>query len=132
MDRAISKNLVFKGWKKSKSVFSLISTIVVCCFICYKRLVHISALFTSTTMFLTNYSSGNIKTNSIQPVSACLAFFEAIWHFFTSGLAFFVHLDLVNTAVNVLHLSIESIMRNSRWMSFDLHNNYPCWRDLWW
>jgi len=35
----------------------------------------------STTVFLPNYSSGNIKTNSIQPVSACLAFFEAIWHF---------------------------------------------------
>jgi len=42
-------------------------------------------------VFLPNYSSGNIKTNSIQPVSA---FFEAIWHFFASGLAFFVHLDL--------------------------------------
>ena len=27
------------------------------------------------------YASGNIKTNSIQAVSACLAFFEAIWHF---------------------------------------------------
>jgi len=52
------------------------------------------ALFTSTTVFLLNYSSGNIKTNSIQPVSACLAFFEAIWYFFASGLAFFVHLDL--------------------------------------
>jgi len=42
-------------------------------------------------VFLPNYSSGNIKTNSIKPVSACLAVFEAIWHFFTSGLAFFVH-----------------------------------------
>jgi len=41
----------------------------------------ISALFTSTTACLPNYSSGNIKTNSIQPVSACLAIFEAIWHF---------------------------------------------------
>jgi len=45
-------------------------------------------------VFLPNYSSGNIETNRIQPVSACLAFFEAIWHLFTSGLAFFVHLDL--------------------------------------
>jgi len=45
-------------------------------------------------VFFPNYSSGNVKTNSIWPVSACLAFFEAIWHFFTSGLAFFVHLDL--------------------------------------
>jgi len=54
----------------------------------------ISALFTSTTVFLPNYSSGNIKTNSIQPVSACLAFFEAMWHFFASGFAVFVHLDL--------------------------------------
>jgi len=41
----------------------------------------ISALFTSTTVFLPNYSSGNIKTNSIPPVSTCLAFIEAIWHF---------------------------------------------------
>jgi len=32
-------------------------------------------------MFLQNYSSGNIETNRIQPVSACLAFFKAIWHF---------------------------------------------------
>jgi len=56
----------------------------------------ISALFTSTAVFMSNYSSGNIKTNSIQHVSACLAFFEAIWHFFASGLAFFVHLDLAN------------------------------------
>jgi len=37
----------------------------------------------------------NVKTNSILPVSACLAFFKAIWHFFTIGLAFFVHLNLV-------------------------------------
>jgi len=41
----------------------------------------ISNLFTSTTVFLRNCSSGNIKTNSIQPVSACLLLFEAIWHF---------------------------------------------------
>jgi len=34
----------------------------------------ISALVTSTTVFLPNYLSGDIKTNSIQPVSAC-------WHF---------------------------------------------------
>jgi len=38
----------------------------------------------STTVFLPNYLSGNIKTNSIQPVSACLPFFEAICHFFCS------------------------------------------------
>jgi len=25
--------------------------------------------------------AGNVKTNSIRPVSACLSFFEAIWHF---------------------------------------------------
>jgi len=31
---------------------------------------------------------------SIWPVSACLAFFEVIWHLFTSGLAFFVPWDL--------------------------------------
>jgi len=31
----------------------------------------ISALFMSTTVFLPNYLPGNIKTNSIQPVSAC-------------------------------------------------------------
>jgi len=37
----------------------------------------ISALFMITTVLLPNYSSGN----SIQPISACLAFFEAIWHF---------------------------------------------------
>jgi len=35
----------------------------------------------STAVFLPIYSSGNIKLNSIQPVSACLAFFQAIWHF---------------------------------------------------
>jgi len=36
----------------------------------------------STTVFFRNYSSGNVKTpNSIWPVSACLAFFEAIWRF---------------------------------------------------
>jgi len=41
----------------------------------------ISALFTSTTVLLPNYSHGNIKINSIRPVSACLTFFEVIWHF---------------------------------------------------
>jgi len=49
----------------------------------------ISALVTSTTVFLPKCLSGDIKINSIQPVSACLAFFEAIWHFLTSCLAFF-------------------------------------------
>jgi len=49
----------------------------------------ISRLVTCATVFLPNYLSGDIKTNSIQPVLACLAFFEGIWHFFTSGLAFF-------------------------------------------
>jgi len=63
----------------------------------------ISAFFTNTIVFLPNYSSGNIKTKRIQPISACLAFFEAIWHFFESGLAFFVHLDLetLDRAVSV-------------------------------
>jgi len=37
----------------------------------------ISVLFI-TNVFLPNYSSGNIKTNSIQPVSAYLSFFQAI------------------------------------------------------
>jgi len=66
----------------------------------------ISVLFTSTAVFLPNYSSENVKTNSIRPVSACLAFFEAIWYFFTSGLAFFVHLDLAPLAgtCNLQHL----------------------------
>jgi len=54
----------------------------------------ISAVFISTTVSLSNYLTGNMKTNSIQRVSACLAFFEAIWQFFASGSAFFVHLDL--------------------------------------
>jgi len=49
----------------------------------------ISAFFTSTIVFLPNYSSGNIKTNSIQPISACLAFFEAIWHFFCKWFGIF-------------------------------------------
>ena len=49
-------------------------------------------------MFLPNYLSGNIKTNSIQALSACLVIFEAIWHFFTSDLTFFVHLDLATLA----------------------------------
>jgi len=51
-------------------------------------------------VFLPNYSSGNIKTNRIQSVSTCLAFFDAIWHFFTSGLAFFIHLDLATQLGN--------------------------------
>jgi len=38
-------------------------------------------LFTSITVFLPNYSSGNIKTKSIQPASACLTSYEAMWHF---------------------------------------------------
>jgi len=46
-------------------------------------------------VFFPNYSSGNVKTNSVWSVSACLTFFEVIRHFLTSGLAFFVHLDLV-------------------------------------
>jgi len=45
------------------------------------------------------YSSGNIKTDSIRSVSACLAVFETIWHFLTSGLAFLVHLHLANLVV---------------------------------
>jgi len=54
----------------------------------------VSALFTSTAVFLPNYSPEYVKTNNIPPVSACLAFFEAIWHFFANDLGFFVHLDL--------------------------------------
>jgi len=38
-------------------------------------------LFTSTTVLLPNYSSWNIKTNSIQPALAYLALFEANWHY---------------------------------------------------
>jgi len=69
-----------------------------------------STLFTSTTVFLANYSSGNIKTNNIQPVSACLAFLEMIWHFFTSGLAFFVHLNLATLLCRpfTLHFADQS------------------------
>jgi len=33
-------------------------------------------------VFVPNYSSGNIETNRIQSVSACLAFFEAIGIFY--------------------------------------------------
>jgi len=53
----------------------------------------ISALFMSTAVFLPNYSSENVKTSSIRPVSACFSIFEAISNFVTSCLAFFVHLD---------------------------------------
>jgi len=49
----------------------------------------VAPLFMSTTVILPNYTSGNIKTNSIQPVSTCLAVFYSS----VSGLAFFVHLD---------------------------------------
>jgi len=41
-------------------------------------------LFSRTTVFLPSYSSGNIKTNSIQPVSACLAFFYKWFGIFCS------------------------------------------------
>jgi len=37
-----------------------------------------STLFTSTTVFLPNYSSGNIRTDSIQPV---WHFLQVVWHF---------------------------------------------------
>jgi len=57
-------------------------------------------MFMSTSVILPNYLSGNIKTKSIRPVSACLAFFEAIWHVFTSGLEFFVHLVLATLTVS--------------------------------
>ena len=82
--------------------------IVVCCFISYAIM---STLFTSTTVFLANYSSGIIKTNNIQPVSACLGFFEMIWHFFTSGLAFFVHLNLATLLCRpfTLHFADQSV-----------------------
>jgi len=79
----------------------------------------ISNLFTSTTVFLLNYSSGNIKTNSIQPVSVCLAFFEAIWHFFASGLAFIVHLDLATlVTVPSLYLPNADVLRHVRVVIF--------------
>ena len=70
-----------------------------------------STLFTSTTVFLANYSSNNIETNSIQPVSDCLAFFEMISHFFTSGLAFFVHLNLATLLCRpfTLHFADQSV-----------------------
>ena len=51
------------------------STIIVCCFICNNYCIIISALLMSNSMFLPKYSSGNIKTDGIPPVSACLAFF---------------------------------------------------------
>jgi len=50
--------------------------------------------------FLPSYSSENVKTNIIRPVSACLGFFEAIWHFLEVIWHFFVHLDLA-TLVNM-------------------------------
>jgi len=56
-----------------------------------------------------NYSSGNAKTNSIWPVSVCLAFFNAIWYYFTSGLAFFVHLDLA-TLVRTIAVEVRKIL----------------------
>jgi len=71
---------------------------------CFMSYAIMSTLFTSTTVFLANYSSGNIKANSIQPVSACLAFFEMIWHFFTSRMAFFVHLNLATLLCRPLTL----------------------------
>jgi len=44
----------------------------------------INTLFMSTTVFLPNYSSSNIKANSIQPVSAYLAFFYKWFGIFCS------------------------------------------------
>ena len=70
--------------------------------------VIISTFFTSTTAFLPNYTSGNIKT--IQPVSACLVIFKGIWHFFTSVLAFFVHLTFfVHVATLVFTCASERL-----------------------
>ena len=60
-------------------------------------------------MFLANYSSGNIKTNSIQPVSACLAFFEMIWHFFHKWLGIFCSLEPGNPVVQTLHFADQSV-----------------------
>jgi len=38
-------------------------------------------------------------------------FFEAIWHFFTSGLAFFVHLDLADPVRHCLQDRIISLLQ---------------------
>jgi len=70
-----------KGWKMSKSVSNLILFVSLKYNGCLLLWCDISTLFMSTTVFLPNYSSDNTNTNSIQPVSACLAFFDAIWHF---------------------------------------------------
>ena len=79
-----------------------------CCFISYAIM---STLFTSTTVFLANYSSGNIKTNSIR-------LFQLVWHslkwfgiFFTSGLAFFVYLNLATLLCRpyTLHFADQSV-----------------------
>jgi len=80
------KTLYIKGWKMSQSVSTLIL------FVILKTLVFfvasyaiISNLFTSTTVFLLNYSSGIIKTNSIQLVWHFLKrfgiFVQVVWHF---------------------------------------------------
>ena len=82
--------------------------IVVCCFISYAIT---STLFTSTTVFLANYSSGNIKTNSIQPVSACLACFEMIWHFFHKWFRIFCSLEPGNPVVQTFDFAHQSVAR---------------------
>ena len=69
-----------------------------------------STLFTSTTVFLANYSSGNIKTNSIQPVSACLAFLEMIWHFFHKWFSIFCSLEPGNPVVQTFHFADQSVV----------------------
>ena len=82
-----------------------------------------STLFTSNTVLLANYSSDNIKTNSIQTVSACLPFFAMIWNFFTSGLALFVHLNLTTLLcrpftlqTNLLCLCIPVYLTDAVWL----------------
>ena len=72
-----------------------------------------STLFTSTAVFSANYSSGNIKTNSIKPVSACLTFFEMIWHFCHKWFGIFVHLNLATLLCRpfTLHFADQSVTR---------------------
>jgi len=47
----------------------------------FVTLYAIISAFPRVPLFLPNYSLGKVKTNNIRPFSACLALFEAIWHF---------------------------------------------------
>jgi len=57
-------------------------------------------------VFLANYSCGNIKTNSIQPVSVSLAFFEMIWYFFHKWFGNFCSLEPGNPVVQTFHFAL--------------------------